>query len=195
MNITKLVDLHLYNYLAHKGMLDTQIFAHLKRQIDEGHDLQDRKNMAGHVTASFMLLSPCRTKILMIYHKGLEKWLCPGGHYEGEVPPRISALRELEEETGFPIDQVDWFGHMSYLPLDIDTHDIPARPSKGEGAHWHHDFLYVGQAKQLVELEHQEEEVAAAKWIDLDEAAQLPDERVRRAVEKVKKLIYASSDL
>lgn len=195
MNITKLIELHLLSYLVFNDEMHTQTFALLKRQIDENHDLQDRKNMTGHVTSSFMLLDPSLTKILMIYHKGLNKWLCPGGHYEGDVPPRVSALRELEEETGFPANKTRFFNEHGYLALDLDSHPIPANERKGEGAHIHHDFLYVGVATEMVDLVHQEEEVEEAVWKTLDEAAQLPDTRVRRAVEKVKKLINASSEV
>jgi 8-oxo-dGTP pyrophosphatase MutT (NUDIX family) len=170
-------------------MLDTQIFAHLKRQIDEGHDLQDRRNFAGHVTSSFALLNPEKTKVLMIHHRGFDKWLFPGGHYEGAVAPRKSALRELTEETGFPEEHVAFLDHMDYLALDIDTHAIPARPEKDEAAHWHHDFLYLGIATAEVSLVHQEEEVLGAEWISLDDAANLPDERVKRAIAKIIKLV------
>ena len=185
MNITALVGLHLHTFLVHHNLADTQIFAHLQRQIDEGHDLQDRRNFAGHVTSSFALLDPTRTKVLMIHHLGFDKWLFPGGHYEGNVPPRISALRELEEETGFPAAKVGWLHYNDFVALDLDTHEIPARPSKNEDAHWHHDFLYIGVASEEVDLTHQVEEVAAAKWIALEEAAQLPDERVRRVMDKI----------
>jgi len=189
MNINTLVDWHLYNYLAFHGMLDSQAFAHLKRQIDEGHDLQDRKNMAGHVTSSFLLLDPTLTKVLMIHHKGFDKWLCPGGHYEGDVTPRKSALRELTEETGFPEELVGYFDPMGYLPLDIDTHEIPARPEKGEGDHWHHDFLYLGVASALAPLVRQEEEVSGVLWVDIEDAMTFPDTRVRRLMAKVSELL------
>lgn len=188
MNITTLVGLHLDNFLYAHGY-DRSMFAHLSRQIDEEQDLQDRRNFDGHVTSSFALLNPEKTHLLMIHHLGFDKWLFPGGHYEGDVAPRTSALRELEEETGFPIDLVGWNHHDDYLALDIDSHDIPARPSKNEDAHVHHDFLYLGVALSMVDLTPQVEEVSAAKWISLDDAANLPDERVRRSVGKIIKRV------
>lgn len=190
MNITALIGLHLHNYLVASG-LDPQLFAHLSRQIDEGQDLQDRKNMDGHVTSSFALLNEAKTHVLMIHHLGFDKWLFPGGHYEGDVSIRESALRELEEETGFPKSFAGFLTSEGYLAIDLDTHVIAPRPEKGEGEHWHHDFLYLGIATQDFPLVHQVEEVAAAKWIALDEVALLPDERVRRAAAKIIKMVKA----
>lgn len=184
MNITALVDLHLHSYLVANRLSD-QAYPHLRRQINEGQDLQDRKNMDGHVTSSFALLNPSKTELLMIHHRGFDKWLFPGGHYEGMVSPRTSALRELEEETGFPADLVDFLDPNDFVSVDLDTHPIQARPDKDEGYHWHHDFLYLGVARDLAPLTHQVEEVLGAKWISLYDASQLPDERVMRAVFKI----------
>lgn len=191
MNITDLIKDHLNGYLDHSGLREENLFSHLMRQISEGQDLQDRKNMDGHVTSSFLLLDPTMTKVLMIYHRGFDMWLCPGGHYEGNVGPRESALRELVEETGFPVDYVRYFDEFGYLALDVDTHFIPARPSKDEGEHWHHDFLYLGVALDIHPLVHQEEEVLDAAWIPLEEAAVMDDPRTQRVIKKAQRLIDA----
>lgn len=190
MNINTLVGLHLDNYTTVNRLHPTR-FTRLRRQINEGQDLQDRRNFDGHVTSSFALLDPTFEKVLMIHHKAFDKWLFPGGHYEGRVSPRKSALRELEEETGFPINLVSHFDELDYVAIDVDTHEIPARPEKNEDAHWHHDFLYLGKAISVLlpELQAQVEEVHAAKWISLDEAVLLPDERVVRAIGKIIKLV------
>lgn len=190
MNITKLVGLHLETYLTQSG-LDPAMFSHLARQIAEGQDLQDRRNFDGHVTSSFALLNPEKTHVLVIFHLGFQTYLFPGGHYEGQMGPRGSALRELEEETGFPSALVGFLDYNDFTALDLDTHEIPERPSKNEDAHWHHDFLYLGVATGHWDLVPQVEEVAEAKWIPLDEAANLPDERMRRAMKKIIKLVNA----
>jgi 8-oxo-dGTP pyrophosphatase MutT (NUDIX family) len=188
VNINVLINLHLDNYLLFNGY-GREMFPHLTRQLLEDQDLQDRRNFDGHVTSSFALLNPEQTHLLMIHHIGFDKWLFPGGHYEGDVAPRTSALRELNEETGFPTDLVEYLHYSHHIALDIDSHAIPPRPHKNEDAHWHHDFLYLGLARDLVELTPQVDEVSAAKWISLDEAVILPDERIKRSVSKIMRIV------
>src|SRR5690348_16350426 len=77
----------------------------------------------GHFTASAFVLSPDRRRLLVVYHRKLERWLQPGGHTE---PPDTSivdaAWREVEEETG-----VRGTTPAASGVFDIDVHDIPAR--------------------------------------------------------------------
>ncbi|MFY2597475.1 hypothetical protein ACOTHJ_15075 [Achromobacter xylosoxidans] len=56
-------------------------------------------------------------------------WLPPGGHREPDATSLYqSAAREVLAETSLVL------GPDPYMPLlDIDTHPIPARPSKNEG--------------------------------------------------------------
>lgn len=98
----------------------------------------------GHLCASGILLLP-GNQLLMLEHKALGIWVVPGGHYDlvdGELAN--TAIRETTEETGLtiPIKLHPW--HIEHgIPLDIDTHPIPARPDKNEDAHQHFDFRYV----------------------------------------------------
>lgn len=167
MTPNQMVAIHLYTYL-HDNQISTNSFQSLIDQLETDQDVQDRKNMNGHVTSSMMLLDPTLTQALMIYHKGFDCWLFPGGHYEGSVSPLRSAIRELEEETGFPSKLVS-LDQFPLIPIDIDSHMVPSRPSKGEGDHLHHDFLYLGVAKEMAPLSPQLEEVASAEWKDLQE--------------------------
>jgi 8-oxo-dGTP pyrophosphatase MutT (NUDIX family) len=144
--------------------------AQLIEQVDGGEKLNDRRNFNGHVTGSGIVLSPDRQKVLLIYHKLFDRWQQPGGHWEtdDEPDPLEAAKREVEEETSIqvavylPLD-----ADHPLVPLDIDSHAVPARPQKDELVHIHHDFRYVFIAASE-ELHHQEAEVSAAAWFPLD---------------------------
>lgn len=139
----------------------------------------DRSNMNGHITTSGLVINPEATKVLMINHKALGRWLQPGGHYEGELPLALSALREVREETGSHPFRI-----FDDIPLDIDTHAIPENPVKQEGDHYHHDFVYLMIAHEDAPSA-QEQEVSEARWVDLDEASQT-NPRMARMIDKVR---------
>lgn len=42
-------------------------------------------------------------KVLLVHHKKLNAWVCPGGHIELDEDPEIAAHREIKEETGLQI--------------------------------------------------------------------------------------------
>lgn len=133
--------------------------------IEQGEGAFKRSNMRGHITATMFVLHPDQKHCLLIDHKHHQLWLPPGGHIE-EGTLLDNALREVEEETGLS-DVTPIIPH----PVHIDTHPITPRPAKGEGAHYHHDMLFLGQA-HTSDLTPQEEEVAEARWFPLDEIAQ-----------------------
>ena len=155
----------------------------LKMQIKDNQILNDRRNFVGHVTGSAIVLSPDKSKVLLIYHKLFDAWQQPGGHWElDETDPRTAAWREAEEETGIWLAKgLDIVTDQPLVPLDIDSHPVPPRPVKDEPAHRHHDFRYVFIAK-TEKLTPQEAEVAGAKWVALDD----PDtQRITRAIKKL----------
>jgi 8-oxo-dGTP pyrophosphatase MutT (NUDIX family) len=163
----------------------------LKLQLaEEPGSVFDRSNMRGHITTSAIVLDSGLKNVLMIDHKALKEWLQPGGHYETDTPWKpeslyVSAMREVEEETGVtkvtPLRYAEGHGCL----LDIDTHAIPANPKKGEGAHFHHDFVYLASAAYGVRLKGQEEEVDGVKWVPLQEFAAMPRKRFARIVKKM----------
>lgn len=65
-----------------------------------------------HFCGSVWVLSKGKpTKMLLVHHKKLGKWLQPGGHIEPTENPVETAVRELKEETGidisFLLDEID----------------------------------------------------------------------------------------
>ncbi len=135
----------------------------LRRQIQNGDDLHSRHTYPGHVTTSAFILDGAGEQTLLIHHRSLARWLQPGGHYEEPESIEASALREAFEETGAEGLALDPWHRDSGLPIDIDSHLIPARPQKGEPEHWHHDIRYVVRAEKS-SLRPDLSEVLSAEW-------------------------------
>ncbi|MFI6706154.1 NUDIX hydrolase [Nonomuraea sp. NPDC050478] len=125
--------------------------------------LASRSTFPLHVTASAAAIDSAG-RVLMIHHRALQRWLLPGGHAEpGDVTLYGTALRELEEETGIPWQHAVSPPSQDVVPVDVDVHEIPANPGKGEPAHWHADFRYAFWAKDTP-ITIQDEEVTAYAW-------------------------------
>lgn len=139
--------------------------AHLRSQLD------------GHLTGSGFVLDATRTKLLLLHHGRLNRWLQPGGHGEGETDPLQIALREIEEETG--LRDLQPLGEGLF---DVDVHGIPARP--GEPAHLHLDLRYafVAAASAAPRLSHESREL---RWFPLGDLPADADAALRRAILKL----------
>lgn len=136
----------------------------LRCQIAAGDDIHSRRTFPGHVTASAIVLDPSGRRTLLIHHRALDRWLQPGGHYEPPESLPASALREAAEETGLSRLVLDPWHRLSGLPIDIDSHLIPARPERKEPEHWHHDIRYVVREAETAAIRPDLAEVHAAMW-------------------------------
>ncbi|MGH6648035.1 NUDIX hydrolase [Aquabacterium sp.] len=151
----------------------------LQEQLQADRDIFLRSNMAGHITSSAAVLSKNGQEILLIKHAFLGKWLTPGGHYEGPGDLFDSALREVEEETGVASATAHPWTIANQIPIDVDSHEVPARLAKSEGAHVHHDFLFVATAPVDAHLHAQLSEVHEVAWVPVGELAKSSDRRVQ----------------
>ena len=98
----------------------------------------ERAHPPGHFTGSAWLVSADGSRVLLMYHRKLDRWLQPGGHADGDPQLARVALREAQEETGVAGLRIE--GGI----FDIDRHRIPARGDESE--HWHYDVRYVVRA-------------------------------------------------
>ena len=151
----------------------------LRRQIASGDDIHSRRTFPGHVTTSAFILDATGEKILLIHHRSLGRWLQPGGHYEAPEELTVSALREAQEETGMEGLVIDPWHRASGLPIDIDSHRIPARRERGEPEHWHHDIRYVVRAQETAALRPDLREVHGAEWRELQELEAIAPQALR----------------
>lgn len=121
----------------------------------------------GHITGSALLVSHDKKHVLMNHHKKLDKWLCFGGHADGEADILNVARREVEEESGIT-DIVA----VSHEIFDIDVHVIPE--TEKEKQHFHFDIRYLFC---LTDKRHENfvvsDESNNLKWCDYQEACTL----------------------
>ncbi len=98
----------------------------------------------GHITCSAVVVDPSRQRVLLMFHHRHRRWLLPGGHVE-ESDATLSdvAARETAEETTVqPVRAIGLVG--------LDVHGIPARKSKREPFHLHHDLIFAFEAESDV---------------------------------------------
>lgn len=152
---------------------------------DTSADPFSRANMQGHITTSGLVYDQSADKVLLIHHRTLNRWLQPGGHHEGLDRLDVSAAREVEEETGVNVRSPNAQSLDAPL-IDIDSHAIPANPAKGEGAHVHHDFLYLFRGDASAPLSPQWEEVREVRWVAREALLSLPSARFERLVSKLR---------
>jgi 8-oxo-dGTP pyrophosphatase MutT (NUDIX family) len=147
-------------------------FISLSRKILDSENPFSRSNKLGHITASGLVIKDGKT--LLIFHPYIKQWFQPGGHIDDGEFPIEAAIREVYEETGILCESIE--GQLD--PVDIDLHEIPANPKKGEGAHLHIDLLFV---LQVIEEQDSPEDIQKA-WVPFD---QITSPRIKRALQKL----------
>lgn len=151
-------------------------FKALCDQVLSGIDPYSRSTAAGHITASGLVVRDGR--VLLIFHPYIKEWMQPGGHIDdGEIPIN-AAIREVFEETGVTCEPLN--GYLD--PIDIDLHEIPANPKKGEGRHLHIDLLF---ALKMTKEQESPEGIEKA-WMPFD---QTTSPRIRRALQNFSRFL------
>ena len=115
----------------------------LRWQMAEGHALDRRETMPGHVTTSAFIVSPDHAQVLLIDHVTIGRWLQPGGHYEEAERFSDSAAGEAVEETAIKGLALHPWHRGADVPFVIDSHDVPGKKARNETDHVHHDLQYL----------------------------------------------------
>jgi len=101
----------------------------------------ERTTLAGHITASAWVTDPSDTRVVLMLHRKLARWLQPGGHADGDSDLERVARKEVREETG-----LDSLTLTSAGIFDIDIHQIPAQAQIPQ--HLHYDVRFAFRALQ-----------------------------------------------
>ena len=128
--------------------------------------------LKGHITASGLVIKD--DSVLLIFHPYIRQWFQPGGHIDDGEEPIQAAIREVFEETGVVCESLSEF----LDPIDIDLHEIPENPKKGEGEHLHIDLLFV---LEMIE-ERESPEGLEKAWVSFD---QITSPRIKRALQNL----------
>lgn len=131
-----------------------------------------------HYTASAIILSTGNpTKVLLLHHAKLDKWIQPGGHQEPNENAYEGAIREALEETGINIAdylpapvRLDEYSEQLPVPDLILEEHIDAHGTEPE--HIHLDMMYI------VRIPEQPVQVEAGKahdlrWFTIEEVERL----------------------
>lgn len=139
-------------------------------------------------------------KVLLIFHKKLQKWLPPGGHIDPNETPPEAARREAFEETGLHISIIpqeniwvdNWNAKSIERPYLCLLEEIPEH--NGVPAHQHIDMVFLArpQGGKLIE---NPEETDGLRWFSWDEVEALTSDQEIFAETKsvVKTLIGANA--
>jgi 8-oxo-dGTP pyrophosphatase MutT (NUDIX family) len=147
----------------------------------------DRGIVDGHLTGSAITVSADGSRVLLLHHRKLDRWLQPGGHGDpGETTGEEVALREALEESGIRGLHLH---PAAPRPLDVDVHDIPARGN--EPAHEHLDLRYLVVAPEGAVIAPDLAELHEIRWVPWDEVDALgPDHGLRRALAKARLYVH-----
>lgn len=134
--------------------------------MEYAHDLKKQFTATGYT------VNADSTRMLMVFHRGLQRWLPPGGHVDPDEFPGDTVIREVFEETGVRAR------HQGVEPLDLRLNgrtesQLPAPfsmavqlipESSKDVEHIHMDMMYQLIADDGADTTAMESEVEHVRW-------------------------------
>lgn len=119
-----------------------------------------REFLPGHITGSAWIINEAGTRVVMVKHGSLHRWLQPGGHADGDENTLATAIREAREETG--VSDLRLIGDSWF---DLDIHTIPEKKNFPQHEHYDIRFMFVASDDCPLVIS---DESTDLRWIDLD---------------------------
>lgn len=161
----------------------------------ESIELYDRKNFNGHITASAFIINKSSSKILLIKHTTLNRWLQPGGHVEPTDRSILDAsFREIKEEVNINKSELNLVAHTlnEEIPFDIDNHLIPSNTLKKEDEHFHYDFRYLFVYSGDENIKVNMDDVSGFKWVEFKNL--IGDSVFKAVIEKINNVMHSTQE-
>ena len=157
------------------------------REFVEAHpDCFRRELSHAHVTGSAWVVSPDRSRVLMLHHRKHDQWFQPGGHADADADILRVALRETAEETGVDPTNVRLLDSNVF---DVDIHAIPAIGE--DPPHEHIDIRFLVEIDDDLPIPGNVESHEVL-WVLLNDVSRFNNNRsTYRMVEKTRRMRHA----
>lgn len=169
------VSFHYKDYTENHPQFESWIFGLLndKSLSKVKHETPDHKK---HFTVTGYTRNHAKSKMLLIYHNGLNKWLPPGGHVEPDESPDLAVLREVREETGLHKTVKFIYTGINLQARDVTDVQIPAPmamtyqiipESRKDIEHIHLDMAYALEASEREPIHLDDVGIDMVKWVSI----------------------------
>jgi len=150
--------------------------------LDRNPDAFYRTNLAGHMTASAIVVDSKMDKVLFAFHNIYNSWSWVGGHNDGNEDFLAVAVDEAKEETGVK-NIYPYNGEI----LGIDTILVHNHIKKGHYVpdHLHFNLTYLLIVNDSEQLVIKADENSGVKWFAIDEVLNhVSEERMKVVYQK-----------
>ena len=165
-------DIRAFRPLCEQEEADRPLMLEAALRAPEG--ILRRESALMHMTASSMIVSPDRGRVLMAYHNIYKSWAWTGGHADGERDLLCVAIREAKEETG-----IEHLSVLSERPVSLEILHVPPHVKRGRfvSAHLHFNLTYALEGNTDDQVFAKPDENARVGWLPADHLDEFVSEK------------------